>query len=131
VQAVLELLLVLASFAVLALAAKQIGDYFAKYDLPLITGFLFAGILIGPYVLGLIGHEELLRLAFVDEMALAVIAFAAGAELYLPELRNRTRAILLVSLFQILAVLGLGVWVTLRSPRPGAWRKGRPLPSPS
>ncbi len=113
-QAVLELLLVLASFAVLALAAKQIGDYFAKYDLPLITGFLFAGILIGPYVLGLIGHEELLRLAFVDEMALAVIAFAAGAELYLPELRNRTRAILLVSLFQILAVLGLGVWVTLR-----------------
>ncbi len=81
-QAVLELLLVL------ALAAKRIGDYFAKYDLPLIIGFLFAGILIGPYVLGLIGHEELLRLAFVDEMALAVIAFAAGAGLYLPELRT-------------------------------------------
>ncbi len=113
-QAVAELLLILASFAVLALAAKQIGDYFAKYDLPLITGFLFAGILIGPYVLGLIGHEELLRLRFVDEMALAVIAFAAGAELYLPELKSRARAILWVSFFQVVAVLGLGVWVTLR-----------------
>jgi len=114
VQAIAELLLILASFAVLALAAKQIGDYFAKYDLPLITGFLFAGILIGPYVLGLIGKEELEKLRFVDEMALAVIAFAAGAELYLPELRNRARAILMVSLFQVAAVLGFGAWITLK-----------------
>ncbi len=113
-DALAELLLILGSFAVLALAAKQIGDYFARYDLPLITGFLVAGLLVGPSLLGLLSAEDLRKLRFVDEMALSVIALAAGAELYLPELRSRRGAILWVSLFQVLAVLGLGVWAGLR-----------------
>ncbi len=111
-SALVELLLILGSFAVLALAAKQIGDYFARYDLPLITGFLIAGILIGPYLLGLLSPEDLEKLRFVDEMALSVIALAAGAELFLPELRSRTGAILWVSFFQVVTVLGLGVLAT-------------------
>ncbi len=113
-DALLELLLILGSFAVLALAAKQIGDYFAKYDLPLITGFLVAGLLVGPSLLGLLSREDLEKLRFVDEMALSVIALAAGAELYLPELRDRGRAIFWVSLFQVGAVLGLGAWAAWR-----------------
>ncbi len=113
-EAALELLLIFASFAVLALASKQIGDYFAKYDLPLITGFLVAGILIGPYALGLLSQSDLEKLRFVDEMALAVIALAAGSELYLRELRSRIGAIVWVTLGQIVITLAIGAWAMWR-----------------
>ncbi len=112
-DALFEVLLILSSFAFLALAAKQVGDYFARYDLPLITGFLVAGVLIGPYALGLLKAEELEKLRFVDELALAFIAFAAGAELYLPELRHRLRAVTWVTLMQVAATLTLGIWAGL------------------
>ena len=47
-------LVYLAGFTVIALASKQIGHFFVKVKMPLISGFLFAGMLAGPYVLGLI-----------------------------------------------------------------------------
>lgn len=87
------ILISLAMFAMIALAARQIGQYFARARLPLITGYLFAGLLAGPFVLGLVPAEIIDQLRFVDEFSLAYIAFAAGSELYLPELRGRLRSI--------------------------------------
>lgn len=73
------------------------SDYFAKYirktSLPLITGFLLAGIFCGPHVLNLIEEEAISNLGFVNDISLAFIAFAAGAELYLKEIRTRARSI--------------------------------------
>jgi Kef-type K+ transport system membrane component KefB len=63
------------------------------FKLPLISGFLFTGILVGPYVLGLISREATENLQFVDDISLAVIAFAAGSELHLRELRSRLGSI--------------------------------------
>ncbi len=77
------------SFVIIAFAAKQIGAFFNRFKLPLISGFLFTGLIAGPYVLGLIQVEVIENLRFIDEIALAVIAFAAGNELYIKELRDR------------------------------------------
>ncbi len=109
-EAIRELLVLLGGFFILALAASSIGRYATRYNLPLISGFLFAGILIGPYVLGMITKEELERLRFIDEMALAFIAFAAGAELYLPEVRPRLRSIAWVTALQVLSTALIGSW---------------------
>ncbi len=49
--------IILISFGMIALAAHQIGRYFAQIELPLISGVLFAGILAGPFVLHLISAE--------------------------------------------------------------------------
>ena len=103
-----EILLVIISFAVVAIASKQIGQYFSKYNLPLISGFLFAGILVGPFALNLITDSAIHNLAFVDEMALAFIAFAAGNELYLKELRNRLKSIAWVTVGNVVAIPILG-----------------------
>lgn len=86
-------LVFLTTFAVLALAARQIGHYLARLRLPLISGFLFAGILVGPYGLDLISETALDRLDFITEISLAFIAFAAGAELRINQLRGRLRSI--------------------------------------
>ncbi|MDX1420165.1 MAG: cation:proton antiporter, partial [Rubricoccaceae bacterium] len=83
------------AFAVVCLASYQIGRYASAIRLPYITGYLFAGVLVGSFGLGLIPSERAPDLRFVDELALAVIAFVAGSELSLPELRRRLRPILL------------------------------------
>ncbi len=86
------------SFAVIALASKQIGQFFAKFKLPLISGFLFTGIVTGPFIFDMISVEATASLRFVDELSLAFIAFAAGSELYLKELRSRLRSIKFVTI---------------------------------
>ena len=48
----MNLLALLAAFVFVVLASKQIGALFAKIHLPLISGFIFAGIVAGPFVLG-------------------------------------------------------------------------------
>ena len=98
---------ILVAFGVIALAARQIGEFFTRLRLPLITGYLFTGLLVGPFVLGFASEASLERLRFIDETSLAFIAFAAGRELYLPELRGRLRSINLVSAGLIVATVGI------------------------
>jgi len=51
------------------------------------------GVIVGPYVLNLIPTNAIQRILFVNDIALAYIAFAAGSELYLKDLRSRLRSI--------------------------------------
>lgn len=83
------------SFLLVSLAARQIGKFFSQYGLPYITGYLLAGVLAGPFILELLpeGAGETLR--YIDDISLAIIAFVAGSELYLKEIRSRLRTILL------------------------------------
>jgi len=87
------------------------SDYFAKYlqriKLPLITGFLLTGIVCGPQVLGLIKAEALPKLSFINDLSLAFIAFAAGAELYLREIKRRIVSILWNTLGQLVITFTL------------------------
>ena len=89
----MDILVFGACFAIIAAASKQIGQNLVKTGLPLISGFLFTGIVAGPHVLDLISREACLNLGFVDEISLGYIAFAAGGELYLKELQNRLKTI--------------------------------------
>ncbi|MEM0964134.1 MAG: cation:proton antiporter, partial [Bacteroidota bacterium] len=71
-----------------------IGQGFKKIRLPTITGYLFAGALVGSFGLEFLPSAAAESLRFVDELSLAVIAFVAGSELFLPEIRRRLRPIL-------------------------------------
>ena len=98
----------LAGFIFIALAAWQIGLTFGDVRLPLISGYLFAGIIAGPFVFNFITSEAVHELVFIDELSLAFIAFAAGSELYLKELRSRLKSIAWVTVCQILGTYVLG-----------------------
>lgn len=89
----MNLVLPLIVFAVLILSANQIGRFATRYRLPLISGYLFAGILIGPFVLHLLTEESVAQLRFIDEVALGFIAISAGCELYLRDLQGRLSSI--------------------------------------
>lgn len=104
----LTYILSIATFGFIALGAQEIGRRFSRIRLPLITGFLFAGILAGPYCLKILSQPMIASLGFVDDLALAFIAFAAGSELYLKELRQRLRSISLITGLQLVTIFGLG-----------------------
>ncbi len=94
----------LGSFAFTALAAYQIGRFATRFHLPLISGYLLAGLLAGPFVLQLMARPNVEILRFLDEVSLAFIAFAAGSEMALDELRGRYRSIGWNTLTQIAAI---------------------------
>lgn len=104
----LEILSLILIFGFIALASRQIGKQSAKGGLPLISGYLLAGILAGPYLLGLLPEGAGFELRVLDEISLGFIAFAAGAELFLKELRGHGRSIGLVTAGQMLTTFALG-----------------------
>ncbi len=102
-----------AAFAIITLSARQIGQYLTRYRLPLITGFLLTGVITGPFLLNLITAETLEHLHFVDDASLAFIAFAAGSELYVKEMRDRFRSITWVTIGLVLSTFTLGSMAVL------------------
>ncbi len=97
---VLPMLSVIAAFIIIVAAAKQLGAFFEKIKLPLITGFIVVGVLAGPFVLKMT-PTNLEDLNFVNEIALGFIALAAGAEMFLKEIRDRSRQIIIMTTSQI------------------------------
>mmetsp|Transcript_144571 Transcript_144571/g.252033 ORF Transcript_144571/g.252033 Transcript_144571/m.252033 type:complete len:426 (-) Transcript_144571:34-1311(-) len=77
----------------LSFASYSVGQFLRRWSLPIISGYLLTGILSGPYVLVMISGEATASLRMLDELALSQIAFAAGAELHLQELRAHRSAI--------------------------------------
>ncbi|HFC11533.1 MAG TPA: potassium transporter TrkA, partial [Anaerolineae bacterium] len=106
-------LLILTVFAILALSAERIGDITARFNLPRITGYLLTGIVVGPFVLNLITRAALPRLLFIAAVSLGLIAFAAGSELYFPELKSRLRSILWVVAASVVVTMAIGITATL------------------
>ncbi|MEQ8550569.1 MAG: cation:proton antiporter [Cyclobacteriaceae bacterium] len=103
-----DLLVLFLGFLIIAISANQIAKSFQKVRLPLITGLIFTGIIAGPHILGLVPLAAKNQLQFINEMALAFIAFAAGAELYLRELRSRFNSIKWNTFGQLVITFVLG-----------------------
>ena len=103
----LDFIYAVVSFFLLSLAALHVGNAFSYLRLPVISGFLLTGILVGPFVLGFIDHDVVERLHFIDQVALAFIAFSAGSQLFLKELRSRLKSIFSVTFFLVIFTLGL------------------------
>lgn len=79
----------LLSLGFLILAAYTVGEVATTLRLPRIVGYLAAGVVFGPYVLGTLTAEGANRLAPVSQLAIALIAFLAGAELRWGEVKER------------------------------------------
>ena len=88
--------------------------------LPNVTGYILAGIIIGPYALNLIPKDVIGGMDFVSDIALAFIAFGIGEYFRFSLLKKNGAKVLVLTLFEILIttilvfvvtyfVLGLGL----------------------
>jgi len=96
-----SLILILLGFVIIATASGRIAELFQKIKLPLITGFLIVGIISGPHVANLVHLSTLKELHFINNISLGFIAFAAGAELYLRDMRSRFKSIIWMTFGQL------------------------------
>ncbi len=98
-----QILIYVLGFVWILFASDYFAKFFKKIRLPLITGFLVTGIICGPHLLNLIEAEALENLGFVNDISLAFIAFAAGAELHLKDIRSRIKSIVWNTVGQLVA----------------------------
>lgn len=103
-----SILIAVATFGIILISSNKIAGFIKYIKLPLITGLLLMGIISGPEILNLIKHESLPKLNFVNHIALAFIAFAAGSELYFVELRSRMKSIQWITFGIMITTLVLG-----------------------
>jgi Kef-type K+ transport system membrane component KefB len=79
----------LISFMMISLGAAYFGKILSRVKIPVITAYLLFGILAGPYVLELLEVDNVKNIsAFINDLALATIAFVAGSELYFPHFKG-------------------------------------------
>ncbi|MDO4197831.1 MAG: cation:proton antiporter [Erysipelotrichaceae bacterium] len=79
-------------------------------NLPDVTAYLIAGVIIGPYLLGALNIEgiglntmaEVEHLKIISDVALGFIAFAIGNEFRLSELKNIGKKATIIGIFQAL-----------------------------
>ncbi len=79
----------LLTFGFLILAAYTIGELATVIKLPKIVGYLAAGVVFGPSVLNTVTAVTRQQLEPVSSLAIALIAFLAGAELRWGEVKSR------------------------------------------
>ena len=73
--------------------------------MPHVTGYIFAGILIGPSLLGWVTVETVQNLDFMTDIALAIIAFSVGKYFKLSELKSNGMKAVGLTLFEALGAL--------------------------
>ena len=105
------------TFGFLLIAAFLMGDIVVPLGLPRISGYLIAGLLFGPGMLGIADRESLESLKVIDSLALTFIALSAGGELQLSELRANKRIIAWSLLCQMVIIfLGSTLLLLILSP---------------
>lgn len=89
----------------LLLAGTLTSELFEMVKLPHLSGYLVAGIVSGPYVLHLLDHQTVAKVARVNTLALSLIALAGGAELRFGTLRRVARSLAISTLLQSSIIL--------------------------
>nr|WP_122012898.1 cation:proton antiporter [Maliibacterium massiliense] len=110
---------VILCLAVILFAGFLLTRITKKCKLPNVTGYIFAGIILGPYVLGVIPTETIAHMDFVTDIALAFIAFGVGKYFKLATLKQSGKQAIIVTLFESLmaaAVIALVMIFVFRLP---------------
>ncbi len=113
---------VLFSVGMMLISGYYLGRACALIRLPEITGYIFAGLLLGDSVLGIVPAPMSASMAVVTEVALGLIALTIGSEFALTRLRLMGKEVVLVTILQLIGVFGAVTFALLlvRVPLPFA-----------
>lgn len=100
---------VLMSLSIALLSGLLLSRLAKKVQLPAVTAYLVAGVLIGPFMLGALNipgigiiKEELESLGILSDLALGFIAFSMGSEFRIAQLKKIGRQATVIGIFQAL-----------------------------
>lgn len=93
--------------AVILFAGMIMAKVVSKFKLPNVTGYLIAGLIIGPSILGIIPKESADKLSIVSEAALSFIAYSIGSEFNIQNLKKIGKGIITITVFEALGAIVL------------------------
>jgi Kef-type K+ transport system membrane component KefB len=108
----------LTSLGLILLFALLVGHLVKFIRVPEVTGYLIAGIVVGPSALGFITHENLESLRIFSEVGLGLILFSIGAVFELGRVRAIGRRLVTLTLAEslIAAILVVAGMLVLGQP---------------
>lgn len=98
------------SLAVMLFAGLGVSFLTRKLHLPDVTGYILAGVLIGPYCLNAVPEAVRVNMEFVTDIALSFIAFGVGRYFKLSVWKNNGARVAVITVFEALTA---AVFVTL------------------
>jgi len=96
----------LADLAVVFTVSVAVALVFARWRLPTITGFLLAGVLVGPDAFGLVADSR--RIESLAEIGVILLLFTVGLELSLDHLKRIWRSVLIGGILQVALTTAAG-----------------------
>ncbi len=95
---------IVAALGLLLICGTLVGELLETVRIPHLTAYLVVGVVAGPYVLKLVDRAAVERLQTFNTLALALIAFAGGAELKLDLVKRSLRSLSASALTQCVLV---------------------------
>ncbi len=77
----------------------------SKLKLPNVTGYLLAGIAIGPFVLNLVPKDVTTQLSGISEVALAFIAYSIGSQFNVEHIKKMGKSVIVITLLESLCAV--------------------------
>lgn len=96
--------------AVIFLSGLIFARILGKVKFPDVTGYLIGGMIIGPYILGIVPKDAVSGMEIISQVALSFIAFSVGSEMNFNDIKEIGVKILIVTIFEALGAL---IFVTL------------------
>lgn len=97
-----ETTIILISLSLILLAGFLMTRLTKPAKLPNVTGYIIAGILIGPHVLNLIPIQIIKNMTFISDVALAFIAFGVGKFFKKDVISGTGWSVIVITLFESL-----------------------------
>lgn len=96
---------VLGYLAIIIFSGMLFGRVVKMIKLPNVTGYLIAGLIIGPCCLKIVPKDLLVQFEIISEVALGFIAFSIGSEFKLSYLKKIGIAPIVIALFEALVAV--------------------------
>ena len=100
---------IILSIAIMLASGFLLTRITKRLHLPNVTGYIIAGVIIGPWCLNLVPSEYINQMDFVTDLALAFIAFGVGKYFRLSSLKANGKNMVILTLFESLTA---GVFIT-------------------
>lgn len=92
----------------IVLIAGVIGGRGAKhFKLPNVSGFLVAGLFLGPTFFKFINSNDMESFSVINELALATIAFTIGNEFIIKDMIKLGKSIVIITLTEVIGTIGI------------------------
>ncbi len=81
------------------------GKAAGVFRLPNVSGYLVAGLLLGPSFLRFISSSDMASFSLINELALAVIAFSIGNEFVIKDMLKLGKSIVIITLAEVVGTV--------------------------